>query len=446
MDNRITEGNVSSEALRFFSLVFLGSFIQLLYTTADSVIVGQCVGKGALAAVAGPSGTLILELTFLFNGFAAGVSSLVAHLYGSGRLGEVNRSVHTAYAASVVFGVLLAIVGFVFAPGILSFMSTPQDIMGESVSYLRISMVGVAPMLIYNMGSALMRGLGDSRRPTLVLAACGATNVLLDLLLVAVFRRGVAGAAVATVVAQMVSAFLVSQSLARTYRGVKLQWRETRIRKDTLVDELKIGLPGALQASIFSITNVIVQMMIDGFGTDSVAAYAVFEKADMLCWMLCGSVGTTVATFVAQNHGAHLKRRISKSLCVCIAYGCIALGAVIILLVSFSDSFAFLFVGDEAVVGITSIMIRLIVPTYLLFLFVEIFMGALRGLGNVVVPSMFNVGTLLLMRIPWLLWYVPLHHDIRLLLIAYPLSWLGTLVLLVPYFSVIWKRTLSEPV
>lgn len=312
--NEITEGIIWKQLLIFFFPIMLGTLVQQLYTTVDTIIVGRFVGKAALASVGGPAAVLANIVVTFFNGLANGAAVIIAQYYGAKDREKLHTGLHTAYTFSIVVSVIVTTFGTLLTPWLLRVMNTPEDMMQSSTVYLRIYFMGIIFTLIYNMGSAIMRAAGDSRRPLIYLMVCSVMNIVLDMFMVIVLHMGIAGAAIATVISQCVSAVLVTYSLARAYDAMKLRFSQLRMNMSMLGSELRIGIPGALQACAYGITNIIIQSVVNSFGTDTAAGWAAYGKLDMVFWTVASALGTAVTTFAGQNYGAGKIDRVYKSI------------------------------------------------------------------------------------------------------------------------------------
>ena len=302
--NGITEGVIWKQLLIFFFPILVGSFFQQLYNTVDSVIVGQFVGKEALSSVGGSAGQIISLVVGFFTGVSTGATVIISQYFGAGKKEEIEESLHTAYAFALVGGLVLGIAGIVFAPQMLLWMNTPEELIAESVLYVRVYFSGLIFIFIYNMGAAILRAVGDSKRPLYYLIVCSVVNIILDLLLILVIPLGVLGAAIATLIAQAVSAVLVTVTLMYRTEGMKLCLSQIRMYKRMLQSILKIGLPAGFEAIMYSISNIIVQVSINNFGVDTMAAWTAYSKIDFIFWMINSAFGISVMTFVGQNYGA----------------------------------------------------------------------------------------------------------------------------------------------
>ena len=314
--NPITDGVIWKQLLVFFFPILLGTFFQQLYNTADAVIVGQFVGKQALAAVGGVTGTLINVIVNLFVGVASGTTVVVAQQYGAQNFAGVRRTVHTSLAMALVGGAGLMALGLVFARAALVAMGTPSDVLEHASVYLRVYFIGTIPSFIYNVGAGVLRAVGDTKRPLYFLAAACSLNIVLDLVFVVGMNMGVLGAALGTIMSQLLSAVLTMMALMRTTRVYRVILSEIRFSAHALRAVLAVGIPAGLQSNMYAISNIIIQTGINSFGTDTAAAWTAFGKIDGFFWMISGAYGIAITTFAGQNFGAvqrhddgHLHRR-----------------------------------------------------------------------------------------------------------------------------------------
>lgn len=433
-NNQIISGVIWKQLLVFFFPIVVGTLFQQLYNTVDAVIVGRFVGKEALASVGGSAAMVCSLVLGFFTGMSAGATVIISQFYGAGDRKNLHKSLHTAYALCVVLAAVLMVAGWVATPWLLELMQTTPEVMADSVTYLRIYFMGILGLLIYNMGSAIMRAVGDSRRPLYYLIVCCAINIVLDVVLVVFFKMGVAGVAVATAIAQAVSAVLVTRSLMGAYEGLKLELRQIRLDAAKLKVQLRIGMPSGLQAAMYGVSNMVIQAAINGFGTDTVAAWAAYGKLDAVFWAVCGAFGVAITTFTGQNYGAGKHERVFKSVNICLLMGIAACGTLIVLLIAFCRPLFGIFCDDAAVVDIGVYMLTTMMPSYILFVFIEVYSGALRGLGDVLVPTIITMSGVLFIRVPMMFFIVPLFPEVFTILMSYPISWAVTVALFVPYY------------
>ncbi len=444
--NSITEGVIWKQLLIFFFPILLGTFFQQLYNTADAMIVGKYVGKEALAAVGGTTGVLINLLVGFFVGLSSGATVLISQHFGARRDQAVSDTVHTAAAMALLGGLIITALGLIFSPALLRLMGTPADVMDYSVTYIRIYFGGVSFSLIYNIGTGILRAIGDSRRPLYFLVASCMTNIVLDVVLVLGFDMGVAGAALATVFSQMVSAVLVVLTLMRSQRSYQLQPRKIRLHMSLLSGILRIGFPAGIQSVMYSLSNVIIQTSVNGFGTDTVAAWTAYGKLDGLFWMTVSAFGVAITTFVGQNFGARRFDRMKRSVWVCLGMAVIATVLLSGVLLTCGEFLYRAFADDENVIRLGMDILRLLVPFYGTYLCIEILSGAMRGTGDSLVPTLMTLFGVCLMRVVWLWGVAPRFGTLETVLICYPITWtLTSAMFLIYYLRGRWlKRSMRK--
>ena len=442
-ENTITEGIIWKQLLIFFFPIMLGTLIQQLYTTVDTIIVGRFVGKAALASVGGPAAVLSTIVVTFFNGLANGAAVVIAQYYGAKDKGRLHTGLHTAYLFSIVVSLVISVVGAVLTPWLLKIMNTPQDMMASSTTYLRIYFMGILFTLVYNMGAAIMRAVGDSKRPLLYLVVCCVLNIGLDIFMVVILKMGIAGAALATVFSQCVSAFLVTWSLTKDYDSMKLQFRELRMEACVLKRELKIGIPGALQACAYGVTNVVIQASINSFGTDTAAGWAAYGKLDLIFWTVSSALGAAVTTFVGQNYGAGNKERVRNSYFVSLAYS-FGIGLVIgVTLEIFGTQFLSIFTTEQAVVDAGMKRLGIMGFSYCVSAFMDAAIAASRGLGKSVVPTIIVIMGSCVFRIIWVYTIFAYFKTIPSLYLLYVFSWSVTAIVEMIYFKVIYHKQMT---
>lgn len=432
--NRITEGVIWKQLLYFFFPILFGTFFQQLYNTADAVIVGQFVGTQALAAVGGATGSLINFFVNLFVGLSSGTTVLIAQAYGARDSKTVGDTVHTSVALALSAGLGMTVLGILAAPWALQAMGTPADVVDLARLYLRVYMLGTVPSFLYNVGSGVLRAVGDTRRPLYFLIIACLVNIVLDVVLVAVMGMGVMGAALATILSQAVSAVMVLICLTRTDAAYRLEWRHVRFHGRILRGILRVGVPAGLQSNMYAISNILIQTAMNGFGTATVAAWTAYGKVDGFFWMIIGAYGISITTFAGQNFGAQKYDRIRKSVRVCLALG---FGSAVLMSVLYSTLAPYLlrlFTRDDAVVAIGLDMVRELVPFYFTYVCVEILAGTARGCGCSIAPMLMTCGGVCVLRVVWIFLLLPLWPDLSTVLISYPLSWAFTSILFIIYY------------
>ena len=436
----ITHGSVPKGILLYFMPIFFGSLFQQLYNTVDAVIVGNFVGTKALGAVGGSAGQLAGIVFNLLAGIASGATVTVAQHFGAQNLKAVHRDIHNSVTLAVIGSLIMTVLGILVSRPLFVAMSTPEDLLEESLVYIKILFVGLPVAFLFNMGSGILRALGDSKRPLYYLIVCCFVNIFMDLLFVAVFQMGVVGAAVATNIAQTVSAVLVIRQLMRLPEEFRLKIRELRIYPDVLKAQLRIGLPGGFSSSLYGIANMIIQSAINSLGTATVAAHAAFTKLDSLYWLVNSAFGIAVTTFVGQNYGAGRMDRVKQSTRWTLVYdvvGSLAIGA---LMVFGGNILMRLFTDSEEVVTIGVRMAVTMCPFYFLFCFIEVLSGSLRGLGNVLVPTVLTLSGICVLRVVWTFVVVPMNPVLETVMAVFPISWGVTAVLFIIYYLFAWNR------
>lgn len=433
-ENRITEGSIFGQLLLFFFPILFGTFFQQLYNTADAMVVGRFVGKQALAAVGGSTSTLINLLVGFFVGLSSGATVVISQFYGARKADKVHWAVHTSIAFSVIGGIIFMIVGLVGSPWALEAMKTPEDVMGHAVVYIRIYFLGIIVNLVYNMGAGILRAVGDSRRPLYFLIASCFTNIILDVLLVAVLRMGVAGAALATITSQLLSAVLVVRALMKTDDMYKLEWKKVRIDQRMLQRIVRIGIPAGMQSVMYNISNVIIQAGVNTLGTDNVTAWATYGKVDGLYWMMINALGISATTFVGQNFGAGRLDRVRKGAGACMVIGVVLTASVGVVLYNGGHLLVELFTTDRQVQAISMDLLHFMVPTFITYIAIEILSGTLKGVGDAWMPLVITGIGVCAVRVLWIMLVLPHYHTIIGAAFCYPLTWSLTTVAFVIYY------------
>lgn len=432
--NGITEGVIWQQLLIFFFPILFGTFFQQLYNTADAMIVGKFVGKEALSAVGGTTGTLINLLVGFFVGMSSGAAVVVSQYYGAKQENQVKKAVHTSFCLAIAGGVLLMVIGGVFSPAAIRAMGAPEEIMGYSITYMRIYFIGVIPNLVYNMGAAILRAVGDSKRPLYFLVASCLTNIVLDLLFVVGLKMEVAGAALATILSQLISAVLVMVTLMRTQEAYRFEFSALRVDQMLLRKVIQIGLPAGLQSMMYSISNILIQANINGFGTDTIAAWAVFGKIDGLFWMTMDAMGIAVTTFAGQNFGAGKFDRLKKGTYVGLWMSAVITAILGGLMLVLGYPLISLFTSDGTVMEEAMNMMRFIIPFWFCYVCVNVYPCTLRGVGDALVPMLIIcVGTCVL-RIVWIFTAGIVYPGLYTTLVSYPLSWTITSIAFIVYY------------
>lgn len=433
-ESDITGGVIWKQLLGFFFPILLGTFFQQLYNTVDAIVVGQFVGKQALAAVGGTTGTITMLFVNFFVGLSSGATVIISQFYGAQNTEDVGRAVRTAMALSITVGAVFTVLGIVLSPWALHAMDTPEDIVPGALVYLRTYFGGIIFPLVYNMGTGILRAVGDSRRPLYFLIVCCIVNLVLDLVLVAGLGLGVFGAAIATVLSQLVSAVLVLLALVHSDQSYHLDIRHIGFTGRILRNIILIGLPAGLQSVMYSLSNIIIQRSVNSFGTDIVAAYTAYGKIDGLFWMTMGAFGVCVTTFVGQNFGAQNYARMRETVRVTLLLATIAT-VVMSTLLYFGGPLVYrLFTDDRGVIAEGMRILQFLVPLYFTYICVEVLAGAVRGTGDAVLPMVITCFGVCVLRIVWIAVAVPMRPDIITVVASYPITWSTTSILFVIYY------------
>ena len=436
----MTEGSPMRLILSFMMPLLLGNLFQQAYNVVDGMIVGRMLGAEALAAVGASSSVQFLVLG-LCIGCCAGFSIPISQRFGARDEKGVRSFVWHSVVLSVALAVVMTAVTASLCPQILRLMQTPDSVMPHAVSYIRIYFMGMIPTMIYNMGSGVLRAVGDSRRPLYFLMASAITNIILDVILVIGCELGVAGAAAATVASQLVSAVLVILTLMRTARSFRLFPKRIRLHGDMLHKIVAIGFPAGLQSVMYSVSNVLIQSAVNHFDTDVLAGWTAYGKLDGMFWMIINAFGVAITTFSGQNFGARRYDRMRRGTLICLLQTAIASLSVSALLLLFGRSFYSLFTADAGVVEQGMIILHQLVPFYVTYVCVEVLSGAVRGSGDSLVPTLMTLFGICLVRVVWILGVVPSHNTLQTVLISYPLTWILTSTMfLVYYFQGGWLK------
>lgn len=431
----MTNGSIASHLISFSLPLLAGNVFQQLYNTVDAWVVGNYVSNAAFSAV-GTVGPIINMLIGFFLGLSTGAGVVISQYYGAHRYDKVHDTVHTAFVMTLVLGVVLSALGIFLIPTMLAFMKTPDEVMPESTTYLTIYFAGMLGLMIYNIGSGILRAVGDSKRPFYFLVVSAVLNTVLDLVFVLVFGMGVEGVAYATVIAEAVSAVLVILSLHKSDTCVVLRFRDLRIHTDMLLKIIRIGIPAAVQTAITCFSNVFVQSYINVFGSDCMGGWTAYSKIDQFLLLPMQSLAIASTTFVGQNLGVGDVKRAKKG--VSYAFG-MALGSTFLLMIPillFAPGMVSFFNDSEAVITYGTGFLRFILPFYLLCCVNQIYTGALRGSGNSRTPMVIMLFSFVVFRQLYL--YLMSHYGINEpipIALGYPAGWLVCSAITFIYYS-----------
>ena len=433
--NRILEGGLYKNIMLFFFPIWFGTFFQQLYNTVDAIIVGNFVGKAALAAVGGPTATIINLLVGFFVGLSSGAGVVIAQYFGSRNVDKTNIALHTSVSIAVIGGVILMIVGIPFSPMFLRALGTPEDILAHATGYIQIYFFGSIFNLVYNIGSGILRAMGDSKNPLYFLIAASIVNIVLDYVFVVYMNMGVNGVGLATIISQLVSAVLVVITLRRLPEQISLKYSKIKPDRHMCAEIFKIGIPSGLQSIMFSISTLTIISSINSFGTDTVAAWTAYSKIDAIFWMTVGSYGIATTTFVGQNFGAQNFDRMRKSIRACNILSVITSIGLSLFLFKFYSVFFQIFTQDAEVIRIGATMVKIMVPLYFTFVFIENLSGAMRGVGNSIIPTVITVMGICVFRVIWIIIILPFNRTLETALLSYPISWALTALIFIVYYK-----------
>lgn len=432
-------GSLFGKILRFSLPLMASSILQLLFNAADVIVVGRFAGSEALAAV-GSNTALINLLTNLFVGLSIGANVLVARYIGAKKKEETEQTVHTAVMLGLIGGIILALIGFFFSGGILELMGTPLEVLPLAKIYLQIYFLGMPATMLYNFGAALLRAVGDTKRPLYYLIIAGILNVVLNLLFVLSFHMSVAGVALATVISQIVSTVLVCRCLMSGNGEIHLQIRKLHIHKAKFIEILRIGLPAGLQGVIFAVSNVLIQSSVNSFGAVAMAGNTAAANIEGFVYMAMNAFYQANVSFTSQNYGAHKMDRIKKSLLICELCG-IAIGITLGWTVMKCGPFLLRFYcTEDNVIAYGMLRLKLICGTYFLCAVMDVIVGTLRGLGYGMLPMIVSLMGACAFRIVWIFTVFSFNRKLEVLYISYPISWILTAIAQAVCLFVIWRK------
>lgn len=431
-------GTILDKLISFSLPLMLSGILQLLFNAVDIIVVGRFTGSQALAAV-GSTTALINVFTNLFIGISLGANVMAARFYASGQEKEMSETVHTAITFALFSGIAMVFVGLFFSKAALELMDTPADVIGQSVLYMRIYFAGMPFFMLYNYGAAILRAVGDTKRPLLFLIISGVLNALLNLFLVIVFHLGVAGVAIATVIAQMVSCILVLQCLSGSEGSYRLRLSGLMLKWPYLKQIFGIGVPAGIQSMVINVSNALLQSSVNSFGSVAMAGYTAANNVFGFLYVSVNSITQACMSFTSQNYGAGKWKRMGKVLCCCMGLsvavsaimGC---GAYI-----FGSELLEIYTSDEAVIQCGTEIFLYTTVTYFMCGLMDLFPGALRGMGYSVIPMILSVIGTVGTRIIWIFVVFPMHRSLDILFISYPVSWLATIVLQVVCYYFVRK-------
>ena len=444
----MTNGPMLKNVVLFAWPLILTGILQLLFNAADMIVVGQYSGAQAPQALAavGSTSALINLLVNVFMGMSVGASVVVAQRWGAGDQPAVGRAVHTAITLAIYSSFVVGAIGVIFAKPLLRMMGNPDDVIDLAALYMRIYFLGMSANLLYNFGAAVLRAVGDTRRPMYYLTIAGVVNVLLNLLLVIVFHMSVAGVAIATVVSQTISAVLVLLCLRRTHSAIHLDFRRLRIHIPELKAIVRIGLPAGLQGSLFSISNVLIQSSVNSFGSIAMAGNTAASNLEGFVYTSMNSIHQADLTFASQNYGAGKPDRVRKIMWVCLGtVAVIGLGMGLVFRLFGSTLLSF-YNSDPQVIEYGLMRMSIILPTYFICGMMDTMVGQLRGVGSSILPMIVSLTGACVLRIVWIytIFAQPQWHTLTVLYISYPISWAVTFLAHLACWFIISGKALKK--
>lgn len=432
-------GTIMDKLISFALPLMLSGVLQLMFNAVDIIVVGRFTGSQALAAV-GSTSALINIFTNLFIGISLGSNVLAARFYAAGKSKEMSETVHTSITIALISGIIMAFVGAIFAKGALELMDTPDDVIDQSVLYMRIYFMGMPFFMLYNYGAAILRAVGDTKRPLLFLIISGITNAVLNLILVIVFGLGVAGVAIATVIAQLISCVLVLACLCRSQSSYRLHFNKLGIRRDYMVQIFKVGVPAGIQSVVINFSNALLQSSVNSFGSTAMAGYTAANNLLGFLYVSINSVTQACMSFTSQNLGVGKFKRMDRVLIDCIIL------SVAVALVMGSSFYIFgrqligIYTSDAEVVKCGMEILAYTTLTYFLCGIMDLIPGALRGMGYSAVPMVLSVIGTVGTRVFWIFGIFPYYRSLGILFVSYPASWGLTIVLQAACFYFVRKR------
>ena len=432
-------GTIMDKLISFSIPLMLSGILQLMFNAVDIVVVGRFSGSQALAAV-GSTTALINVFTNLFIGISLGANVLAARYYAAGKTKEMSETVHTAIALALVSGVVMAVTGVVFARGALEIMGTPEDVIGKSTLYMRIYFCGMPFFMMYNYGAAILRAVGDTKRPLIFLIVSGVINAVLNLFLVIGFHLDVAGVGIATVISQLVSCILVLRCLHHTESSYQLHLAKLRIRSVYLKQIFEVGVPAGIQSTVINISNAMLQSSVNSFGSIAMAGYTASNNIFGFLYVSVNSFTQACMSFTSQNYGVKKLKRMDRVL-----IDCMILSVVVTLILGssvyvFGPELLHIYSDQTDVIQYGMEIFSYTTVTYFLCGLMDLFPGALRGMGYSTVPMILSIIGTVGVRIIWIYGLFPSHRSLTFLFLSYPVSWIATIIMQVICFWFVRKK------
>ena len=440
----MTHGSIIKQIILFSLPLMLGNIFQMLYNTVDSIVVGNYVSKQALAAV-GSTTVIVNILVFFFNGFSVGAGVVIGHHFGARDLKKLHDTVETTMTATFVCCILFTVIGTLGVKPMLRFMDTPEDVFEDATTYLTIYFLGLSGLLIYNMGSGILRAVGDTTRPLMFLILTSVMNILLDLFFVLVIRAGIAGVAIATILSQFISAILILGLLTRTNDIYRLVWSDLHLDPAILRQILSVGLPAGIQSVITAFSNVFVQSYINAFGSDCMAGWSCYNKLDQFIMLPMQSMAMAATTFVSQNMGAKQEQRANRGTLMTVGLSLLVTGLIATTLFVFAEPAVGLFTAEDSVITFGALFLHTNVFFLLFNCINHVLAGALRGRGDSRGPMLIMILSFVVIRQIYLFLVTRFVANVpKLVGFGYPVGWACCCILEVLYFFLHWYRPRSQ--
>lgn len=436
-------GSIMDKLISFSLPLMLSGILQLMFNAVDIIVVGRFSGSSALAAV-GSTTALINVFTNLFIGVSLGSNVLAARFYASGRQKEMSETVHTSILLALISGIAMAIVGLLFSRWALELMGTPADVIDQSSLYMKIYFLGMPFFMLYNYGAAILRAVGDTKRPLIFLIISGITNAVLNMILVIVFDMGVAGVAIATVISQLISCILVLWCLYKTEGSYQLRFSKLKMKKEYLKQIFQVGIPAGIQSTVINFSNVLLQSSVNSFGSIAMAGYTAANNIFGFLYVTVNAVTQACMSFTSQNYGVGKWKRMDRVLIDCLILSFVAMMILGNSAYFFGPKLLTIYTSNSKVIQCGMEILLYTTVTYFLCGFMDLFPGALRGMGRSGVPMILSIIGTVGTRIVWIFWIFPNHRSLDILFISYPASWIITIVLQVICYYFVRKQLYAK--
>ena len=437
------EGPLLPKLLLFSIPLVISGILQLLFNAADMIVAGKFAGSTALGAV-GSTSSLINLMINVFMGMSVGTNVLVAHYYGAKKAEELQDTVHTSIALSLVCGVILAFSGYFLSGPLLRLMGTPEEILPHAIVYMQIYFIGIPGLLLYNFGAAILQAIGDTKRPLWFLILAGIVNVILNLIFVICFQAGVTGVALATIISQFISAGLVLYCLVHDDAAYRLNLRKIALQKDKVQRIMRVGLPAGFQGAIFSISNVLIQSSVNTFGPIAVAGNTAACNLEGFVYNAMNSIHQTAISFTSQNMGANKPKRIGRIAAICLSLVTVigvVLGGIELI---FSHTLLSFYTNDPSVIAYGKTRLIYIVTLYFICGWMDVIVGVLRGMGYAIMPTVVSLIGACGLRVLWIFTVFASHRSLEVLYTSYPVSWAVTFAVHMVCFVILYRKLLQK--